>query len=58
MLFNKKKSPKTVDDWGFVMKLKLDNDHVIVPAGYNGQPDCGFDIAIVKVPEQYVPKLL
>ena len=30
VLFNKKKSPKAPEDWGFVMKLILDKEHVLL----------------------------
>ena len=40
------------------MKLNIDKEHVIIPTRYNGLASCGFDIAIVKVPEQYVSEML
>ena len=50
--FNKKRQPKTKEDWGLFMKLKVDKEHILIPKDYDGKPGCGFDIAIIKVPEK------
>ena len=34
------------------MKLKVDKEHILIPKDYDGKPGCGFDIAIIKVPEK------
>ena len=50
--FNKKRQPKTKEDWGFFLKLKADKEHIVIPEGYTGHSNDGFDIAIIKVPEE------
>ena len=49
---NKKRQPKTKEDWGLFMKLKVNKEHILIPKSYDGKPGCGFDIAIIKVPEK------
>lgn len=53
MLLNKAQSPAKPEDWGLPIQLVMDKRHVLVPSKYDGSANCGYDIAVIKVPDEY-----
>ena len=52
-MLKKKNDPQQPEDFGLIVPLTIDRRHIFVPAKYNGNANCGHDIAIIKVPEDY-----
>ena len=40
-----------------VIELKANKDHVLIPKEYNGEPNCGSDVAVMRIPDQHVARI-
>ena len=53
MILNKKKSPADSREWGFVIELKVDRDHVLIPERFKDCKDSGYNLALIRVPDEH-----
>ena len=54
MTIDQKSKPKLEHpymDFGMIMELTLDENHVLIPKQYSGKLDCQHNIALVKIPK-------
>jgi hypothetical protein len=54
MTIDQKSKPKLEHpymDFGMIMELTLDENHVLIPKQYSGKLDCRHNIALVKIPK-------
>lgn len=41
-----------------VIELNPDKDHILIPKEYNGEANCGSDVAVVRIPDQHVARII
>ena len=58
LYLNKKQNPQSAEEWGFMIELIVDKDHIIIPSKYSGTANCGYDIALVRIPAKHQQKLV
>ena len=60
LLLNKRQNLVSLDnpEDGLLIPLTMDLDHVLVPSRHTGISNSGFDIALFRIPDDWLPKVL
>ena len=45
-------------EWGYVIELCLDDEHVLKPDAYTGADACSHDIVLIRIPDKHQDSLL
>ena len=60
MLLNKRQNLTSLDNTeeGLLIPLTMEMDHVLVPSRHTGMSNSGFDIALFRIPDEWISTVL